>query len=258
LGILPNEQMDFVTDCFFFDRPGFVFAHSDGLTEARRGDRDVFGLPRVLDALADASGDERLVRVQNEFAAFMGGESPHDDVSMVLAHFLVAAEPWVARTWRGAIEVALEEPNLAWQYSLRLGVAELKTFRTVPFLMSFVNGIQSLRSSRADVYRVLRELAEAALAQGVLGLSVCGNSGGDMQHQAQLDLALAHLQSGWLELQLSWYVDQGKPALLIRAAWLPASGQSLPSLSLPVANALCVDVRYNSLSNEVLACYIPA
>jgi len=258
LGILPNEQMDFATDCIFFDRPGFVFAHSDGLTEARRGDRDVFGLQRALNALVGADGRERLARVQNEFAAFMGGESPHDDVSMILASFLVAPVSREERSDSMPIPGVFEASNPAWQYGLRLGGAELKSFRTVPFLMSFVNGIQCLRGCRADVYRILHELGEAALRQGVLGLPCCDDQSTGAQQQMQLHQALDALLAGWLELQLSWHAEQARPALLIRAAWCAASGQYSSPLSLPVATALCAEVRYNSLSNEVLACYIPA
>jgi two-component system, HptB-dependent secretion and biofilm response regulator len=260
LGILPNEKMDFATDILFFDRPGFVLAHSDGLTEAFRTDREVFGLSRVLDVLADAPQAERLSRLQADFSTFMAGSLPHDDVSLALASFCVPHECASESSPAVVIEAAIGDRQVAWQYGLRLGAAELKSFRTVPFLMSFVNGIQSLRSCRSDVYRILQALADGAVQQGVLGLPSCGESSSEAQgrYQAGLQQALEALQSGWLELQLSWYPDQERPVLLIRAAWFCAEGGLSSPLHLPVVRALCAEVRYDSLSNEVLACYIPA
>lgn len=260
LGILPNDQMDFVTDCLFFDRPGFVLAHSDGLTEAHRADRESFGLQRVLDALAHAPATERLDFLQSEFKSFMNGAQPHDDVSLILAHYQAGDAPVMKTSSTFTVDAAMSGHELAWQYGLRLGAVELKSFRTVPFLMSFINSIQSLRECRSDVYRILKELGDSALRQGLLGLSDCDAMSGDAlsRYQTELRQALDHLQSGWLELQLSWHTNQERPALLIRATWMPASGRSSPLLSLPVTHALCSDVRYDSLSNEVLACYIPA
>jgi serine phosphatase RsbU (regulator of sigma subunit) len=253
LGILPNAQMDFAVDVFNYEESGLVLAHSDGLTEAHRSDGEIFGLQRVLSAMRDG-GAGRLLHLQAQFESFMGDARHHDDVSMVLGHFSACQTAIPETVVTMPLEDVIEGQELAWQYGLRLGAAELKSFRTVPFLMSFVNGIQSLRPCRAEVYALLQEICAALLEQGVLDLP----AGTALNDEDMYRQSLASLKRGWIELQLSWFNDPVRPsALLLRGAWFGenASGRMI---DLPLSRARCVDVRQPSGASEILACFVPA
>lgn len=258
LGILPNVRMDFAAHRFVFDAPGIVLAHSDGLTEAQCGDGQVFGAKRILDVAQQEPASQWLPALQKMFSDFLNGKPHHDDVSLILAAYSPAAQIEAQHpSEAGILDRMLKNDALEWVYRLRLGADELRAFKAVPFVMTFVNGIQNLRHSRADVYRLLSELFTAALEQGALGLPVLTDDSVQIKEARRVELAarLATLSTEWVELQVVLEWIDGRKALLLRTSW--SANPVVQSMGLPLAHALCAEVRHNSVSNEVLACYLP-
>lgn len=60
---------------------------SDGVVEARDQADDLFGFPRLEDAIAagPSSGTEAMLdHLKAELAAFVGDQDPHDDVTIAV------------------------------------------------------------------------------------------------------------------------------------------------------------------------------
>jgi len=58
--------------------------HSDGVMDAENPHGEGFGMERIVAALADTSGNERLGKLRQSLALHMAGTLPHDDVSVLL------------------------------------------------------------------------------------------------------------------------------------------------------------------------------
>jgi CheY-like chemotaxis protein len=71
---------------------GQIVMFSDGLIEARSPAGEEFGVERLSAALEGAPAGERLAVVQEAVSRHLGGDLPHDDVSLILVDLPVAPD----------------------------------------------------------------------------------------------------------------------------------------------------------------------
>ena len=73
-------------------KPGQIYmALTDGIVEAFNKNGEMFGKDRVRDLIrnsVDMSADEIAKRINRELARFLGGKSPVDDLTFVIAKVL--------------------------------------------------------------------------------------------------------------------------------------------------------------------------
>lgn len=276
LGILPNTAIDFSLDRYCFNGPGVILAHSDGLTEARNDQCEQFGSERIQQAFAaEVDCNQWLPALQDSLTSFLNGVPHHDDVSLVLVRFgqeLVAEVSTVRRP-----PLALRQLRIAdvqaqgqslWRYDVKLGVAELRTIRVVPFLMSYIRELSLSKEQRADVYQILSVLFSQALDYSLLCLPHIGGDGVDMvRYEQERQRRLQALPAGSIEITLEAIQYHAALILLLRVAdsgegvdWAALLAEQ-PGLAgylrgLPLVRELCTDLQFSALGNEALACYV--
>ena len=135
LGLLPGMPYE-ETDAQL--RPGEqIVLHSDGIAEAHGPEREMFGIPRLREVIANgASGDRLLVDVLHALEAFTGpGWEQEDDITLmslgwnatgVLAQFELPSEPGREREAMDRVAAAVAPLGLkpARIERLRTAVAE--------------------------------------------------------------------------------------------------------------------------------------
>ena len=89
VAIMPNAEF---TERTLLLEPGDrIFMYTDGVTEARNPQEEMFGEQRMtdaLDTLKDLPGDELLVKMRECISSFAGGAQQFDDVTMLLLDVL--------------------------------------------------------------------------------------------------------------------------------------------------------------------------
>lgn len=79
-GILNAQSFDDQTELWQWQEPCELFAHSDGISEARNADDDMFGIDRVGECLQAPPG-QRIARLQQALNEFVGSQPAPDDIS---------------------------------------------------------------------------------------------------------------------------------------------------------------------------------
>ncbi|AOX99952.1 fused response regulator/phosphatase [Jeongeupia sp. USM3] len=263
LGITPTQDIDVRTERYYFAAPGSVVVYSDGLTEARRGDGQSFGIDRLLEVLQQPV-PARLGALQGALEGHMAGAAHHDDISLVLAHFGARLRKTVEPAGGASFDLAafLGNAELAWRYGLQLGAAELKYINTVPFMMSFVNEIDALAAHQSDVFLMLSELFANALDHGLLHLdpALKQQADGMERYLAARQAGLAALESGSIDIELAGLRADGRDVLRVRVR---DSGTGFdrprtagqPGTGLALVQALCEQLIFPGSGNEAIAYY---
>lgn len=275
LGVVPSTAMEFSPKRFYFDTPGYVVACSDGLLEARNQVGEIFGVQRLLAALAEAPEASRIAETQQALNSFMDGKKLHDDVSLVLVRFgggnaikLNRARSDVAIDWNFC-ESKIKKNEVNWRYTLTLGVEELKIINVVPFIMNFVNEIPSIENARSEIFLILNELVENAIDYGILSL---GCLHGDAVDENELFVRERSrkqecIKSGRIEIDFSSIDCCGSTILRVR---VKDSGEgfdwhhfmrgndtasSVGAGGIELVRSICSELRYQGVGNEVIAYY---
>ena len=84
LGLLDTHELDTTTE-IFHARSGSIILCSDGLTEAENANGQLFGHERLETILQTTPPDRRLDDLLTAFEAHLGGQTAHDDVSILMA-----------------------------------------------------------------------------------------------------------------------------------------------------------------------------
>lgn len=87
LGIIEDEEFSVITDQV--EPGGFVVAYSDGITEAKNPDQEMYGIDRIAESLARrVVSSSSIADVSNgmleDLAGFSGGEIVDDDLTLVV------------------------------------------------------------------------------------------------------------------------------------------------------------------------------
>ena len=82
LGIVPSSEAMNVTEAFMWDRPLQLLLVSDGILEAENATGEPFGEERLLRAVRETEGRDRIASVKNALALHLGGLKAFDDASV--------------------------------------------------------------------------------------------------------------------------------------------------------------------------------
>lgn len=271
LGILSSSEFDARTSHASFDTDNWLFMCSDGLIEARREDRQVFGAAPILDAFAATPGIPAFERIERELQTFMGGQAFHDDVSLALVHCALE-DPTSVPNGHAKVPFELDSAaSMGWRYSVRLGPNELRRCSVVPLLMEFIKQIDFLKSSQSEVFLILSELFNNALDHGLLNVeSKLKQDVDGMDDYLRLRAErLDTLLRGEIEIELSQLAIQGRPSLRVRvkdsgAGFDVAALENAQRHAITVhgrgvmlVKSLAASVQYLGNGSEVVVYFMP-
>jgi len=82
LGILKEESFSDQIQTFTVEEEDKIYLYSDGITEARNFDDELFGNQRLMDLLLKHK-ENRFEKVLEEFKLFVGQSAQCDDITIV-------------------------------------------------------------------------------------------------------------------------------------------------------------------------------
>ncbi|RUO65045.1 Histidine kinase-like ATPase domain-containing protein [Pseudidiomarina planktonica] len=162
LGILPGDDFDSRVTTHNCHSQQRIVLHSDGVTELRNQQQQIFGEQRFEDLLT-SQGRIKLSQVVAELEAFRGNKELEDDVSLAI----LRCKPTAVKHEPAVAEAGVRLP---FELKVTIGVHEMKHAEPVTILMSSLSQLPALKSQRGTIFMLLSEAYNNALEHGLLGL----------------------------------------------------------------------------------------
>lgn len=186
---------------------------SDGIIEARNNLNEMYGVERLEQALKKGviglNVSDVVMTSVNKFCQAMPQE---DDMSLIdipcggweenqefkVPTFDITDQMYIALD---------EESQPVWSWKLMLTASRLATVNPIPIVMNQLNDIEGSSEHWQSLYTILTELFVNALDHGVLGMSseLKASSEGFTQYYHERELRLSKLESGFVEIHLSYH-----------------------------------------------------
>lgn len=234
-----------------------LMAYSDGLSEARNPESEMFGETRLEQALADpALGYTPFERLTEALQRFRRGETQNDDMTLVE----VLCDPSPPVPTESAAEQQAHKPT-HWTLELEFGADTLQRVDPMPLLSHLLLEYQSLNDHWNDIYTILTELIANAIDHGLLELdsSMRRSAEGFARYYQERERRLAVLSEGVVAVRVQNTPDQAGGSLLhlrVRdsgAGFEPSRlGGSMPESAfmfsgrgVPLVRSLCERLDYS-------------
>jgi|GEM_PF-5929442 len=177
---------------------GYLYACSDGVTEAMGEGGAQFGVEGVERILGEAGAGEAFDQLLSQAPAFGSGAEPGDDATVVALELerLLAEHQ---RSDRGAVASVDSDVEFA------LDAAALARLHPVPAVMDLLTELLTLESDRQSLYFVIAELYTNALEHGILELDsgLKATADGFEAYYRQRREALRQLERGWITFRVA-------------------------------------------------------
>ncbi|MET0026160.1 MAG: SpoIIE family protein phosphatase [Candidatus Thiodiazotropha sp.] len=225
LGIAPDLEFK---DEFYhlrIDEGDRVILATDGVTEARNAQGELFGQPRYLDIIQQALDDHYIIdRLSVELESFCKQAPQDDDISVVEVPLVRELFPaWGRHTLPGEIPQdlpdsyrVLEHRNcIEFQYTLY--GSQLRQADPIPVLINSIQETAGLHEHRRPLFTILTELYINALDHGVLRLDSDLKQGEDgfTNYFQQREQRLNDLTQGRIHLKLGIHSQSDGGFILI-------------------------------------------
>ena len=220
-----------------------ILMFSDGLTEARDCDDNVFGDDRLEQGIEEAPNSSLFDHIFKLLDDFCGKTTQVDDVTLV--------EVTCVKDILPPFEVAdsIEDTkspltNGEWDLSIKFFGERLRETNPVPILVSYIMELEGSQSERQGIYTVLTELYLNALDHGVLGLSssLKSDPSGFAQYFSDRESRLSNLKSGFVCFDLSSRQHNGVRDITLRVED-SGSGFDYKNHKPPAANQVALSGR---------------
>ncbi|MFT5659217.1 MAG: hypothetical protein ACI9KN_002500, partial [Gammaproteobacteria bacterium] len=181
-----------------------ILMFSDGLTEARNGEGEIFGDRRLEQGLSRAPKDGVFGHIFDLLDNYCGTTTQMDDVTLIeitCVHEIIPANEISKKVATHKLVSSKGE----WNFSLTFIGKRLQETNPVPILISQIMEVEGFESERQAIFTVMTELYLNALDHGVLGLSssLKSDPSGFTQYFTDRESRLSTLDSGFVSFDLS-------------------------------------------------------
>lgn len=204
LGILSENMFDSRVITIDLPEQGFIFAHSDGLTEQENKLREPFSRERVINVLAQQS-PELLHELSQQLSAHAGTQEFSDDISACIIQPALVFNDLSD----DAAQINHQLPSItnAFEWSVKLSGHQLERCEIPPLCNHFLDQVGVDQYLCQKIFTVLAELVSNALDHGVLGLSssVKENPNGFIDYFFQREERLKTLtDNDFIKISIQW------------------------------------------------------
>lgn len=204
LGVIADVNPKDIVEYVPISENDKILMFSDGLTEARDAEDDVFGEDRLDQGIAEAPENGLFEHIFNLLDNFCGETTQADDVTLIE----VSCVSDILPAFEAVDSSAPVKPRLTkgeWNLSTKFFGERLRETNPVPILVSHIMELEGPQSERQAIYTVLTELYLNALDHGVLGLSssLKSDPSGFAQYFSDRESRLSNLKSGFVNFDLS-------------------------------------------------------
>ena len=248
---------------------------TDGVTEARNADGEMFGSERVETALCEGQpAHSPFARLYIAVESFIADREQQDDISMLCVpcddSIAAPSEPAGAVDEKPVSETAVSEDQ-GWSLSYRFEADTVQHLDPVPLILNQIRDLLG-RDPDAHLFTILSELYNNAVDHGLLGLESQqkGNADGFANYLLEREARLAALQTGQIAIDIAARPDAtGKMRLRIEVAdsgegfdyarirqqLLRNTGMALSGRGLLLVERLCESLIVHPPGNRIEAVY---
>lgn len=269
LGLLDDDEFETTSETHAIGSDAQLIVYSDGVTEAENEAGEMFGFDRLVGAVAGAGAGKRLEEAVAAVQRHMSDHAAQDDISILVVDgsHEAAIEPTLPLAHTGG-----GTPAGKWQFSLRLGAAEVRKLDVVPLLLGLAGQFDGARDRTGELFVILSELYNNSLDHGLLRLDSQrklepgGMEGFLDERQARLNT----LTEGQIELGIEQFELDGNTWLRIVCRdtgpgfdhadviqHTPAVGDLPFGRGLALVRAMSASFEFNESGNGVTAILAP-
>jgi DNA-binding response OmpR family regulator len=168
LGIMSPKMFDASVTTIDLPQEGFLFAHSDGLSEQENPLSECFSLERIYHAII-AQPDALLTELAQRLMSFAGTDNYNDDVSACVIRPALVLSDLTNLSAPAQKTLSTIQDSFAW--SIKLGGRQLENCDIPPLCNHFLDQLGLDQYLCQKIFVVLTELVSNAIDYGVLGLS---------------------------------------------------------------------------------------
>lgn len=199
LGILQDFEFDTAVQNRTLALGDRLYLYTDGVTEARGANGEMFGDQRLIETLAEANDKDRIACVLRTLEAFTHGHDQTDDISLIeISAEPIIVDPLAAPTGRPG--------TFPWQLTIPLRGESLCTVNPIPYLFEVLSRTDIPVDHRDIICTLLSELYSNSVEHGVLGLDSSGKAHEDgyVEYYAKRVTDLPHVNKGFVNLSIGY------------------------------------------------------
>lgn len=161
LGIQKDSDFDAAIEVFNVNRGDKVYLYSDGISEARNPDGEMFGNNRLKEILLLYS-DDVIHNILNELKTFTATDDQHDDITLV--ELTCNEMPAIAQHEQNNVDGFF----LPWKMSTSFSAVEMRDDAVITKLLDMLCAVPVLGKHRGVLHILLSEIYSNILDHGIL------------------------------------------------------------------------------------------
>ena len=292
LGILDDKKFDNIPDAIDISTGDLIYLCTDGITEARSPDGEMFGSRRLEAVLASGqahgSGFDALREAIKDYCQDTEQE---DDMTLIEVKVIpqdtalssIAAEQQPSSGYdkqivtAGSAENAVKEKAAEedinghdWGMAITIDISTLRNVDPIPLLNQLVVDLSCNAKNKQEIFMVLSELITNSIDHGILNLdsSIKHRPEGFAIYYGERQKKLEELQEGWVSIDMKHMRHLEADRLIIH---IKDSGSGFDyegkrkelrnnsnpdGRGIPLVEQLCDSIEYIGKGNEVRATYL--
>ena len=290
LGILCDKNFNSTSDVIDISIGDLIYLCTDGITEARTPNGEMFGNKRVENVLSQGQvhggGFESLRLALKDYCQ---DSQQEDDMTLIEVQVVpqdldLSTKPDVPQEYTQAkqkrdngarfIEIPTDrtvkkEDGHDWGMAITIDISTLKNVDPTPLLNQLVVDLSCNAKNKQEIFMVLSELITNAIDHGILGLDseIKHQPDGFAQYYGKRQELLEQKDEGWVHIDMKHQRQPGTDKLLIH---IKDSGDGFDFLKkreelkensnpdgrgIPLVDQLCESIEYCGNGSEVRAIY---
>lgn len=233
LGILDERRFDASVTTIDLPDSGFLFAHSDGLTEQENAAQEAYSSHRVMKVI-ESQPDHLLQAFSQDLLNHAGHSSYSDDVSVCTIRPSLVFQDMSDQLTPAMARSLSPSSDDQFEWNVQLCGRQLESCEIPPLCNHFLQQIGVDQQVCQKIFAVVAEMVSNALDHGVLGLSssLKESVDGFTEYFHQREERLKTLtDNDFVKLSIRWQAGEGEGRFLLEvedsgAGYISAEAQT--------------------------------
>ena len=168
LGVVDNKMLDTTLQVFDLSKGDRIYLYSDGITEARNINNELFGGERLEKCFKQSvEADVLFDKILSEIHKFTDTMAQSDDLTLIEINADVDLNAGLDKDKYDIASTVLPFPK-NWSLSMSLGIADFVNTNPVSVVTKLLVNIEELVPHKENLFTILSELYNNALDHGIL------------------------------------------------------------------------------------------
>lgn len=204
LGILADDEFSRLTQSINIELDDKIYLYSDGVTEGKNSNGELFGDERLKSILVN-SKEDRFDKTIKTLKHFTGNEDQNDDITFVELNCNIVESADSQHDFDINIKA------LPWTTSVSLTPEDMRSSDIVRKLSTLVSSMPFLSRHNGVLHVLLSEIYSNALEHSILNIesSKKDDEQGFEEYYKNRDLALSDINDGLMVFKFDFLVENG-------------------------------------------------